>query len=166
MIQKLQKWCSFWIQKLQKYCSFWIQKLWIWTKKFLNPEIVEMVLFLDPKIVKMDKTKSGSKNRRNGVISGSRNRKVDKSFMIIIEHIEILKLMFPLLLSFKGNMNITAKVSLLSSHWGNKNFLQIDLSGRISWNNWWKGNFGKYWQHSQTKLNITSWGWADSLERI
>ena len=84
MIQKLQKWCGFWIQKSQKYCSFWIQKLWIWTKKILDPEIVEMVQFLDPEtaeilqfldpeIVKMDKKISGSRNRRNGAISGSRN---------------------------------------------------------------------------------------------
>ena len=48
MIQKLQKWSSFWIQKQQKYCSFWIKKLWIWTNKFLDPEMVEMVRFLDP----------------------------------------------------------------------------------------------------------------------
>ena len=53
MIQKLQKWRSFWIQKQEKYCSFWIQKLLIWTKKFLDPEIVEMVRFLDPEIVEM-----------------------------------------------------------------------------------------------------------------
>ena len=47
-IQKLRKWCSFWIQKFQKYCDFWIQKSWKGTKIFLNPDIVEMLRFLDP----------------------------------------------------------------------------------------------------------------------
>ena len=96
MIQKLQKWSSFWIQKQQKYWSFWIRKLGIWTKKFLDPQIVEMVRFLfpetteilpflDPEIVKMDKTISGSRNCRNGAISGSRNRR--KGWQILYVHI-------------------------------------------------------------------------------
>ena len=95
MIQKLQKWCSFWIQKLQKYCISWIQKLWIWTKKILNPEIVEIMRFLDPEtaeilqfldpeIVKMDKKNSGSRNRRNGAISGSRNRRKGQQILYAI----------------------------------------------------------------------------------
>ena len=92
MIQKLEKWCSFWIQKLQKYRSFWIQKLLIWTKKFLDPKIVEIVRFLDPEtaeilqfldpeIEKMDKNDSGCRNCRNGVISGSRNRRKGRQIL-------------------------------------------------------------------------------------
>ena len=41
--------------------------------RFLGPETAEILQFLDPEIVKMDKKNSGSRNRRNGVISRSRN---------------------------------------------------------------------------------------------
>ena len=85
-VQKLQKWCSFWIHKMQKYCGFWIQKSWKWTDIFLDPEFVEMVQFLDPEtakilpfldsqIVKMYQQISASRNCRNCAISGSRNRR-------------------------------------------------------------------------------------------
>ena len=40
--------------------------------QFLDPETAEILQFLDPQIVKIDKQISGSRNRRNGVISGSR----------------------------------------------------------------------------------------------
>ena len=41
--------------------------------RFLDPETAEILQFLDPEIVKMDKKNSGSRNLRNGVISGSIN---------------------------------------------------------------------------------------------
>ena len=91
-IQKLKKWCSFWIQKFRKYCDFWIQKSWKWTKIFLDPDIVEMLRFLDPEtavflqfldpeIVEMDQKISGSRNCRNGAISGSRNRRKGRQIL-------------------------------------------------------------------------------------
>ena len=53
--------------------------------QFLNPEIAEILQFLDPEIVKMDKKNSGSRNCRNGAISGSRNRR--KGRQILFEKI-------------------------------------------------------------------------------
>ena len=43
--------------------------------QFLDPETAEILFFLDPEIVKMDRKNSGCRNRRNSVISGSRNRR-------------------------------------------------------------------------------------------
>ena len=41
--------------------------------QFLDPEIAKILQFLDPEIIEMEKKYSGSRNRRNGAISGSRN---------------------------------------------------------------------------------------------
>ena len=41
--------------------------------RFLDPETAEILQFLDPEIVKMETKNSGSRNRRNVGISGSRN---------------------------------------------------------------------------------------------
>ena len=43
--------------------------------RFLDPETADILQFLDLEIVKMDKKNSGYRNRRNGVISGSRNHR-------------------------------------------------------------------------------------------
>ena len=51
-------WCDFLIQKLQKKQQF-----------------------LDPEIVKMDQKNSGSRNCRNGAISGSRNRRKGRQIL-------------------------------------------------------------------------------------
>ena len=50
-VQKLMKWCHFWIQKLLKNINICIQKLAKWTIFLLDPEIDEMLQFLDPEIV-------------------------------------------------------------------------------------------------------------------
>ena len=50
---------------------------------FLDPETTEILQFLDPEIVKMDKKNSGSRNCRNGVISGSRNRRKGRQILYI-----------------------------------------------------------------------------------
>ena len=101
MIQKLQKWCSFWIQKQQKYCSFWIQKLWIWTKKLLDLEIVEMVRFpvpktaeilqfLDQEIVKMGKKNLDAETvEMVWFLDPEIVEKVDKSFMAWLSHMHV-----------------------------------------------------------------------------
>ena len=49
--------------------------------RFLDPETTEILLFLDPEIVKMDKKNFGSRNCRNGVISGSRNRRKGRQIL-------------------------------------------------------------------------------------
>ena len=57
--------------------------------QFLDPETAEILQFMDPDIVKMDKKNSGSRNCRNGLISGSTNRRkgrqilYQKSFQIV-----------------------------------------------------------------------------------
>ena len=130
-IQKLQKWCCFWIHKLQKYCSLWIQKSWKWTKIFLDPDIVEMLRFLDPEtavflqfldpeIVEMDQKISGSRNRRNGVISGSRNRRNGRQILYDSGH----PIPLPYLNShpFKYAQNIVSNSSFLNTNsmlWSN-----------------------------------------------
>ena len=43
--------------------------------KFLYPETAKILQFPDPEIVEMVKKNSGSRNRRNGAISGSGNRR-------------------------------------------------------------------------------------------
>ena len=70
--------------------------------QFLDPEIVEMdkknstaeiLQFLDPEIVKLDKQISGSRNFRNGVISGSRNRRKGRQILYeeIPNHLKFFK---------------------------------------------------------------------------
>ena len=49
--------------------------------QFLDPETTEILPFLDPEIVKMDKKNSGSRNCRNGAISGSRNRRKGRQIL-------------------------------------------------------------------------------------
>ena len=49
--------------------------------QFLDPETTEILPFLDPEIVKMDQKNSGSRNHRNGVISGSRNRRKGRQIL-------------------------------------------------------------------------------------
>ena len=48
---------------------------------FLDPETAEILQFLDPEIVKIDKKNSGSRNRRNGVISEYRNRRKGRQIL-------------------------------------------------------------------------------------
>ena len=49
--------------------------------QILDPETAEILQFLDPGIVKMDEKNSGSRNRRNGVISGSGNRRKGRQIL-------------------------------------------------------------------------------------
>ena len=48
--------------------------------RFLDQETAEILQFLDPEIVKMDKN-FGSRNHRNDVISGSRNRRKGRQIL-------------------------------------------------------------------------------------
>ena len=49
--------------------------------QFLDPETTEILPFLDPEIVEMDKKNSGSRNFRNGAISGSRNHRKGRQIL-------------------------------------------------------------------------------------
>ena len=51
--------------------------------QILDPETAEILQFLDPGIVKMDEKNSGSRNRRNGVISGSRNHRKGRQILYL-----------------------------------------------------------------------------------
>ena len=46
--------------------------------QFLDPETTKILPFLDQEILKMDKKNSGSRNCRNGVVSGSRNAEIQQ----------------------------------------------------------------------------------------
>ena len=48
---------------------------------FLDPETAEIQQFLDPENVKMDNKNSECRNHRNGVISGSRNRRKGRQIL-------------------------------------------------------------------------------------
>ena len=67
--------------------------------RFLDPETTDILPFLDTEIVKMDKKNSGYRNRRNGVISGSRNRR--KGQQILYEKISRV---------FQGSFHWVSKV--------------------------------------------------------
>ena len=54
--------------------------------RFLDPETAEILQFLDPEIVKIDKKNSGSRNHRNGAISGSRNRRKGRQILYLVNH--------------------------------------------------------------------------------
>ena len=57
----------------------------------MDPETSEILQFLEPEIVKMDKKNSGYRNRRNGVISGSRNRRKGQQILYgIVQYIDAL----------------------------------------------------------------------------
>ena len=49
--------------------------------QFLDPETAKILQFLDPEIVEMDKKNSVSRNRRNGVVSGSVNRRKGRQIL-------------------------------------------------------------------------------------
>ena len=56
--------------------------------RFLDPETAEILQFLDTEIVKIDKKISGSRIRRYGVISRSRNRRKGRQILYGL-HIDV-----------------------------------------------------------------------------
>ena len=72
-VQKLMKWCHFWIQKLLKNINFWIQKSAKWTFYLLDPEIDEMLQFLDPEIAEKHQFLDPEIGKMDHLSSGSRN---------------------------------------------------------------------------------------------